>query len=183
MTLTFFKAAPPYNKTNGFWEQRMWTNGFTGPMTVKEAQRMAGMLGGRWFDVELPGIVTMTDLLNKLGVEMPKEFTEHQPPAQLHSESTAIVNPPDLAKHKEEERMQALADIVMNSKNAENKERVLKVMESVPTYAEQVKALNDAKDKKKFDYSSYIGKKRDVHSVFKAFTILTLKDTFEIASV
>ena len=174
MTLTFFKAAPPYNTTNGFWEQRMWVNGFPGPMTPREAQRMAGMLGGRWFDVEIPGVVTMTDLLNKLGVEMPSDFKDVQPPAQLYTEVDPIITASEQAKAEEEKRMAALVDIVMNSKNAENKERVLNVLTDIPAYAQQVKALNDAKDKKKFDHTQYIGKKRDIHSIFKAFTILTL---------
>lgn len=182
MTLTFFKAAPPYDKTNGFWEQRMWTNGFSGPMSIIEARRLAGMLGGRFFNIELPEINTMTDFLAKLGAELPSDFKEIIPGRADHVEmQTAIVNPPDLEKLREEQRMQTLVEIVMNAKASETKNKVRKVIGSeLPAYAEQVKVLDEAKKKGEFDFTQYIGKKRDIHNIFKAYAILILKDRFTL---
>lgn len=177
MTLTFFKASPPYNKTNGFWEQRIWTNGFTGPLTIKEAQRLSAMLGGRWFNVEVP-INSISELLEKLGASLPEEFAEIQQPAQIYTEQT----PAEIVVEEKKNDFDALVEIVMASSNKENKDKLVNAEVEIPAYAEQVKELMDAKEKRKFDFTKHIGRKRDVSSVLKAYAIYKLKDNFTLAA-
>lgn len=169
MQLIFFKAAPPYNKTTGFWERRYWSDGVTGPLTHGEAQRLSAMLGGRWFEVTAP-VRDLEEFFEKLGIEMPEELQGEQKPGQLTSEQQ--FGKSDL---KPVDTLELVKQIVMNSTPAENKKRIENVLgEDVPAYAEQVKALADSKDE--FDYISVIGRKRDVASILRAYTILKFKD-------
>jgi hypothetical protein len=180
MILTFFKAAPPYDKTNGMWEQMYWTNGFTGPLALKEAQRLAGLLGGRYFNIELPEIKTMTAFLERLGATLPEGFKETIEQSTMTQPVTVEASMPSENELREKARLAALVDLVMNSKAAENKKRLADVIEELPAYAEQVKMLSNAKERGEFDFTEYIGTKRDIHSVLKAFSIYMLKDNFKI---
>lgn len=179
MVLTFFKASKPYDTTNGFWEGRIWTHGFTGPLSIREAQRLSSMLGGRYFDINLPEINTITELLHKLGAELPSEVTDVQRPAAQYV--PAPVDDPDAERQKAERNLAILVEAVMGATNSENRERLEKFSGTIPAYAEQVKILADSK--KDFDYVKYIGRKRDVSSILKAYTIFILRDKFTLEGV
>lgn len=174
MILTFFKASQPYDKTNGYWEGRLWTHGFTGPMSIREAQRLSSMLGGRWFDVDLPEISTISQLLEKLGAELPKEFTDVQLPGVQYVPAEQV--PSVEVKSTEEKNLDLIVETTMNATNSENRNKIEALGKEVPAYAEQVKILADAKTKKVFDYTKLIGRKRDVASILKAYTVFVLKD-------
>lgn len=170
MQFIFFKAAPPYSKTNGFWEKRYWTDGITGPLTHSEAQRLSAMLGGKWFEVTSP-VQTLEEFFKRLDMEMPTEF-KTQRPAELTIEQEF-----GRAGKKEADKFELVKSVVLKSSQAENKKRIEEVLqEEVPAYAEQVKTLADARERKEFDYIEVIGKKRDVASILKAYTIYKFKD-------
>ena len=69
MTLVFFKAMRPFDKTNGFFENYYWINGIAGPMSVREAQRLNSAMGGLIVTAQLPKVKDFAQMLEMLEVD------------------------------------------------------------------------------------------------------------------
>lgn len=182
MTLVFFKAMRPYDKTNGFFQNYHWIDGIAGPLSFAEAQKLSAALGGVIESVDLPEIENLEQFFAKLGVEGPTRKPKGEVLADKVNPLPSDVSPEDIFKDNLKDRPERperkLYDVeVVLSMEKGGLDKLAEVNDiKVPPYVLQIKELAEAKAAGTFDQMRYIGMERNSLAILKAYLLKRLAE-------
>lgn len=201
MTLVFFKAMRPYDKTTGFFENYYWYKGVAGPMSIREAQRLNAAMGGRIETINLPHINSLQEFLEALGAEdstilnrdQSKTLVEIAGPLSGNNDPEQIVkahlNAEGGSGHKgndedgveerpdrPKETSVLPVDVILNMEKGALETLAASEGIEIPAYAIQFKELTDARNEHKFDLKEFVGEQRNSLSILKSYILYKLSE-------
>lgn len=196
MTLVFFKAMRPYDKTEGFFENYFWHKGVCGPMSIREAQRLNAVMGGTIQTIDLPHITSLQSFLEAVGAEDTtilnrktdktlsdivgplKGENDPQQIVKAHLESTMSKTSEDDGVEERPDRVTEqhviATDIVLSMEKGALETLAHSEGIEIPPYAIQFKELTDARNAHKFDHKEYVGEERNSLAILKAYLLYRL---------
>lgn len=195
MTLVFFKAMRPYDKTEGFFENYFWHKGVCGPMSIREAQRLNAVMGGTIQTIDLPHITSLQQFLEAVGAEdstilnrkTDKTLADIAGPLTGENDIEKIVkdhlnsNPVKVSEDDGvEERPDRVVqqtipvDVILEMEKGGLEALAQSEGIEIPIYAMQYKELTDARNSHTFDHKDYIGEDRNSLAILRAFLLYKL---------
>ena len=196
MTLVFFKAMRPYDKTNGFFENYYWYKGVAGPMSIREAQRLNAAMGGTIETINLPHINSLQEFLEAVGAEDStilnrkgdKTLAEIAGPLTGKNDVKKIVkdhlnssSPGPSTDDEVEERPNRVVekhvipvDVILNMEKGALETLAHSEEIDLPAYAIQFKELTDARNAHQFDYKQYVGEDRNSIAILRSYMLYKL---------